>query len=170
MVRLLSGDYLGLKGRPVEVQVDVSPRGKPGVCIVGLPGKSIRESRERIWVGIRNSGFRFPYTERVLINLAPTAEQKDGSGFDLAMSIGVLLATRQVVPAPGWIEDDGLLSKLGFLGELGLQGELREVRGALLTADGLKQRGVGTVIVPEGNAGEVRIVRGIHVIPAKNLH
>ena len=76
MVRLLSGDYFGLEGRPVEVQVDVSPRGKPGVCIVGLPGKSIRESRERIWVGIRNSGFRFPYTERVLVNLAPTAEQK----------------------------------------------------------------------------------------------
>lgn len=170
MVRLLSGDYFGLRGRPVEVQVDVSPRGKPGVCIVGLPGKSIRESRERIWAGIRNSGFRFPYTERVLINLAPTAEQKDGSGFDLAMSVGVLLATRQVVPAPGWIGDDGLLSRVGFLGELGLQGELREVRGALLTADGLKQRGVAVVIVPEQNLGEVRLVRGIRVIPAANLH
>ncbi len=170
MVRLLSGDFFGLQGRPVEVQVDVSPRGKPGVCIVGLPGKSIRESRERIWVGIRNSGFRFPYSERVLVNLAPTAEHKDGSGFDLAMSVGVLLATRQIVPAPGWIEEDGLLSGLGFLGELGLQGELRAVRGALLTADGLKQRGVGAVIVPEANAAEVRLVRGIGVIAAKNLH
>lgn len=170
MVRLLSGDYLGLEGRPVEVQVDVSPRGKPGVCIVGLPGKAIRESRERIWVGIRNSGFRFPYTERVLVNLAPTAEQKDGSGFDLAMTVGVLLATRQVIPAPGWIEEDGLLSRLGFLGELGLQGELREVRGALLVADGLKARGVSAMVVPERNAGEVRIVRGLRVIPAGTLH
>lgn len=170
MVRLLSGDYFGLDGRPVEVQVDVSPRVKPGVCIVGLPGKAIRESRERIWVGIRNSGFRFPYTERVLVNLAPTAEQKDGSGFDLAMTVGVLLATRQVVPAPGWIEEDGLLSRLGFLGELGLQGELREVRGALLVADGLKARGVEAMVVPEQNASEVRIVRGIRVISATTLH
>ena len=154
----------------MEVQVDVSARGNPGVCIVGLPGKSIRESRERIWVGIKNSGFHFPYKERVLVNLAPTAEQKDGSGFDLAMSVGVLLATRQVIPAAGWIGEDGLLSGLGFLGELGLQGELRKVRGALLAADGLRRRGVPAVVVPVENAAEVRLVRGLQVIAAPNLH
>jgi len=169
MVRILSGDYFGLDGRPVEVQVDVSSRGKAGIFIVGLPGKSLRESRERIWAGIKNSGYRFPYKERVLVNLAPATQQKDGAGFDLAMTVGILLASRQVTPATGWLSRDGLLPNVGFLGELGLQGELLEVRGVLLTADALYRRGVPVVVVPQENVAQVRLIRGLRVVGIGHL-
>src|SRR5262245_37522491 len=146
-VRLLSGDYFGLDGRPVEVQVDVSPRGNPGFSIVGLPGKSTRESRERIRTAIRNCGFRFPNAERILVNLAPAFQDKENAVFDLPVALGILLATGQGFsveapsrecgaaerspPRPREPED---LSRFGFLGELGLSGELRPVPGALLAA------------------------------------
>ena len=169
MVRALSGDYFGLVGRPVEVQVDVSPHNQPRIHIVGLPGKSVRESRERVWAGTKNSGFGFPFKERVLINLAPAAEQKDGAGFDLAMAIGVLLASGEVVSAAGWLQGDGRLAGIGFVGELGLDGELREVRGALLIADGMRQSGVRTIVVPRENLAEVSLIRDLQLIPAAHL-
>ncbi len=169
MVRLRGGDFFGLEGRMVEVQVDVSTRGQPAVTIVGLAGKSIRESRERIWAGIKNSGFSFPFKKRILINLAPTAQHKDGAGFDLAIAVGILLADRQVAPGDGWMSPPGLLSCVGVIGELGLEGELRAVPGALLVADGLVRAGVRLMIVPQENAAEVRLVRDIEVVAASRL-
>ncbi|MCH2579712.1 MAG: hypothetical protein MK133_00755, partial [Planctomycetes bacterium] len=91
LVCLRSGDYLGVEGRPVEVQVDLCRRGDGSFNIVGLPGKSTRESRDRIRAAIRNSGFRFP-TLKILGNLAPAARQKEGAGFDLAIALGILIA------------------------------------------------------------------------------
>ena len=130
MVRLLSGDFFGIEGRPVEVQVDVSARGSPGFNIVGLPGKSIRESRERIRAAISNSGLKFPYNHRVLVNLAPASAEKEGSGFDLAIALGILFATRQLKAAERWVSAAGLVEKIGFIGELGLNGDLRARVGA----------------------------------------
>ena len=104
LVCLRSGDYLGVEGRPVEVQVDLCRRGDGSFNIVGLPGKSTRESRDRIRAAIRNSGFRFP-TLKILVNLAPAARQKEGAGFDLAIALGILIASGSVrAPgrAPGW--------------------------------------------------------------------
>jgi magnesium chelatase family protein len=163
--RLLSGDFFGLGGRPVEVQVDVSRRGHPGFHIVGLASKSIRESRERIRAAIRNSQFRFPHKDYVIVNLAPAAEQKDGAGFDLAIALGILLATRQVRCAGG---TNGA-SRLGFLGELGLAGEVRPVAGGLLVADALRTRGVETFVTATGNAAEAALVRGLEVLPVDDL-
>jgi magnesium chelatase family protein len=161
---------VGIEGRPVEVQVDVSAKGCPGFHIVGLAGKSIRESRERIRAAIRNSGLHFPHTQRILINLAPAAEQKDGSGFDLAITLGILLADRQLGLSSGTITPDGLIAATGFIGELGLNGKVLPVPGALLTAHALSARGVSRMVVPPGNAGEVALVEGMTVFAAGDLH
>lgn len=171
MVRLLSGDFFGIEGRPVEVQVDVSDRGTPGFNIVGLVGKSIRESRERIRSAIANSGFEFPFKARILVNLAPAAQEKHGSGFDLAIALGILLASRQSPGKERCFSDDGLVRGVGFVGELGLQGELRRVPGVLLVGHTLRRtRGVERMVVPTENASEAALVEGVEVAPAADLH
>ena len=175
LVRLLSGDYFGLDGRPVEVQVDVSPKGNPGFSIVGLPGKSTRESRERIRTAIRNAGFRFPNQDRILVNLAPAFQEKEGAVFDLPVALGILLATGQGFP----VETESPaarrpppadLSTFGFLGELGLEGELRPVPGALLTATALRERGIRSLVVPEENADEVSLLPDVAIFAARDIH
>jgi len=170
LVRILSGDHVGIQGRTVEVQVDVSSRGAPGFTVVGLAGKSIRESRERIRSAISNSGFRFPFQQRILVNLAPAAEEKQGSGFDLAIAIGILLASGQAPLLHDHLGPSGILAGAGMLGELGLNGEVRPVPGALLVTDALKAWGASTVIVPRGNAPESSLVRGVRVRAAADLH
>ena len=166
MVRLFSGDYFGLDGRPVEVQVDVSDRGGPTFQVVGLAGKSIRESRERIRTAIRNSRFSFPHKDSIIVNLAPAAQQKDGAGFDLAIALGILLSVRAR-------EGDGFeratLGTTGWLGELGLGGEVRPVPGALLVAHALKERGVREVFVAPGNVPEVALVDGLEALAVTTL-
>ena len=163
--RLLSGDFFGLGGRPVEVQVDVSRRGHPGFHIVGLASQSIRESRERIRAAIRNSQFRFPHKDYIIVNLAPAAEQKNGAGFDLAIALGILLATRQVRCTTG----STAALRLGFLGEVGLAGEVRPVAGGLLVADALHTRGVESFVAATDNAVEASLVRGLGVVPVDAL-
>lgn len=167
LVCLWSGDFFGVDGRPVEVQVDVSRRLKPGFVVVGLPGKSTRESRERIQAAVQNAGYRFPTTDRVTVNLAPAFQKKDGGVFDLPIALGILLATGQM-RVPDRPADSPL--PLGFLGELGLQGELRPVPGALLIASALRDRGVKQVVVPHGNADEVAMTPGLQVHAARDIH
>jgi len=194
LVRLHAGDYRGIEGRPVEVQVDLLRRGQPRFQIVGLPGKSTRESRERIETAIRNSGFRVP-PARVLVHLAPATQEKDGAGFDLPIALGVLLAAGVVRAggalavtasergdadaAPG--ESGGsrepgvarsaaaAFEDVGFLGELGLEGEVRAVRGAVLIADAMAKRGARRVVVPSDNAGEVALLDGIEIFAVSHL-
>ena len=170
MVRLMSGDFFGVEGRPVEVQVDVTARGTPGFNVVGLPGKSIRESRERIRAAITNCGFRFPYRDRVLVNLAPAAEEKQGSGLDLAMALGILIASGQLRTLAHFIGAEGFFKEHGFLGELGLRGELRRVPGAILTAHALRKQGISRLVVARGNVREASLVEGACVLPATDLH
>jgi magnesium chelatase family protein len=170
MVRILGGDFFGMEGRPVEVQVDVAPRGSPGFTIVGLAGKSIRESRERIRTAIRNSGLRFPHTERILVNLAPAAEEKEGTGFDLAVAMGIIVASRQLPDGERSLTRDGLLEGIGFLGELGLNGEVRAVPGALLIAHALRERGAARMVVARANGAEAALVEGLEVFAVGHLH
>ena len=164
LVCLSSGDYLGVEGRPVEVQVDLCRRGDGSFNIVGLPGKSTRESRDRIRAAIRNSGFRFP-TLKILVNLAPAARQKEGAGFDLAIALGILIASGSVRAAG--LEER--LGGMGFLGELGLQGEVRPVRGALLVADCLAGQGAGEQVFALENSTEAVLVGGLDVFGVEHL-
>ena len=164
LVCLGSGDYLGVEGRPVEVQVDLFRRGDGSFNIVGLPGKSTCESRDRIRAAIRNSGFRFP-TLKILVNLAPAARQKEGAGFDLAIALGILIASGSV-RAPGLGER---LERMGFQGELGLQGEVRPVRGSLLVADCLAGRGAREYVVAAANAREAGLAGELEVYGVEHL-
>ena len=157
LVSLPSGDFHGLTGRPVDVQVDVSGRGKQDFRIVGLPGRSTRESRDRICAAIRHSGFRVP-TGRVLVNLAPASREKHGGAFDLPIAIGILVASGQLPLSPelgGLSAAGGPSASVGVLGELGLSGEISPVRGALLIADRLRAEGLRRFIVPRDNATEI---------------
>ncbi|HLU49897.1 MAG TPA: ATP-binding protein, partial [Planctomycetota bacterium] len=168
-VTLRSGDTYGLDGHPIDVQVDVVPdTQKHTFQIVGLPGRSTRESRERVSTAIVNSGFRGP-RGRILVNLAPACREKDGGGLDLPVAIGIIIATGQIGGPAARSAVEAKLRKTGLLGELGLSGELRPVRGAILIADGLRRCGIKRWIVPRENAREVAWVNGVEVYAARNL-
>lgn len=118
----------GLESRRVTVEVDVR-QGLPAFRIVGLADTAVRESRERVRAAILNSGFDFPQ-RRITANLAPAYLRKVGAGFDLALALGVLAASRQL---------DADLEAWAVYGELSLGGELRPGRGALAVAEGVAQ-------------------------------
>ena len=111
----------GLEGRLIQVQVDIS-NGMPALEIVGLPDTSVREAKERVRIAIKNSGIDFP-NKRITVNLAPADTRKEGSMFDLAIAIGILLAM-EVVQCPD-------IEKYMFIGELSLDGSIRRISGIL---------------------------------------
>jgi magnesium chelatase family protein len=114
-----SATLLGVEGRPVTVEVHVST-GLPGFQIVGLPDEACRESRDRVRAAVMSSGLPWPSC-RMTVNLAPSNQRKGGSGLDLAIAIGLLIANGEVPP--------DAVAGLGFIGELGLDGSLRAVAG-----------------------------------------
>lgn len=149
----------GVDSREVTVEVDVR-RGLPAFTLVGLPDASVREARERVRAALLNSGLDFPL-QRITANLAPTSVRKAGPGFDLAIAVAVLSASGQV-PAlePG---------QTALCGELSLSGVLRPVRGVLAGALGARAGGYRRLIVPEENAGEAALVRGLDVLAVGSL-
>ncbi len=136
--RVRSLSLFGIDALPVEVEVDVGA-GLPGFSIVGLPDAAVQEARERVRVAISNSGYKFP-TKKVIVNLAPASLRKEGPAFDLPIALAVLAASG-VVPEEG-------LEGMGVVGELSLDGGLREVRGALSMAEGAKKEGLGALLLP----------------------
>ncbi len=152
---------VGIAAPPVRVEVHLSP-GLPGLAIVGLPEAAVREARERIRSALINTGFEWP-ARRVTINLAPADLPKEGGRYDLAMALGVLLASGQLRPVR-----DLDLSRLEFLGELSLSGELHGIRGVLPAAIAARdaQR---TLVVPPVNAAEATRVQGLEVLAAPDL-
>jgi len=132
----------GLETALVTVEVDVA-NGLPAFVVVGLPDATVQEARERVRAAVRNSGYEFPL-RRVTVNLAPAERRKEGTGFDLAIALGILRASGQ------------LQSKLDVLcfGELALDGALRPVRGAMPRVRHAAARGIRAVVVATDNAGE----------------
>ncbi|MFQ5654030.1 MAG: YifB family Mg chelatase-like AAA ATPase [Planctomycetota bacterium] len=152
VVRLTSGDVHGIEGRVVEIEVDLLP-GLSNFIISGLPGKRIRESRERIRSAITNSGFHYPQSRRIVVNLAPAEWEKDGAVFDLPIALGILMAAGQVHPVSG--------GAWGVVGELSLDGRVRPSGGTLGIVAALRRRGVERVLLPAENLPEGRAVAGI---------
>ena len=111
----------GIKGVAVEVEVDINS-GLPSIEMVGLPDTAIKESKERIRSAIKNSGYKFS-PNKITINLAPADVKKEGAIYDLPISIGILVATGQVVL--------GAFGDVCMMGELALDGSLRHVKGVL---------------------------------------
>jgi magnesium chelatase family protein len=143
----------GVRPQEVTVEVDVR-RGLPTFTLVGLPDRAIRESRERVRAALLNSGLEFPQ-KRLTVNLAPAHVRKAGPSFDLAIAVGLLVASGQA-PAEA-------LEEWALAGELSLSGELRPVRGALNAALGARRAGYRRLLVPEPNAPEAALVEGIEV-------
>jgi len=159
LAKVLSGSVLGIDAYKIEVEVDIQ-FGMPYFALVGLPDGAVRESKERVKSSIRNSGYDYP-DDRIIINLAPADIKKDNSGLDLPIAIGILAALG-VVP-------EASLSDCMVLGELGLNGEVKPIRGALPVAAACRDIGISSLIVPRQNAPEAAVVEAVAVIPADSL-
>lgn len=146
----------GLEAEVIAVEVDVSA-GLPGLDIVGLPDSAVREARERVRAAIRNSGFELPL-RRITVNLAPAERRKEGTGFDLAIALGILRASGQLTAEVREL----------CVGELALDGSLRGVRGALPRAQRARCAGLVRALVAADIAGEAAAAGG-EVIPVGTL-
>nr|WP_202404815.1 YifB family Mg chelatase-like AAA ATPase [Shimazuella alba] len=155
----MSASVLGVDGFLVEVEVDIS-NGLPMFDIVGLPDSAVREAKERVRVAIRNSGANFPL-QRITTNLAPADIKKEGSIFDLAIALGVMMASGQAE-----IKE---FSQYLIVGELALDGSLRPLSGVLPMVMAAKERGLKKVLLPLKNATEAELVSGMEVIPVETL-
>ena len=137
---------IGMEGELVSVEVDIR-RGLPGIDVVGLPDGAVRESKDRVRVAIRNSGFTFP-PDRILISLAPAAVRKEGASFDLPIALGILAASGQICPDGG--------GHAMVLGELNLGGGVRAVNGVLSAVGRGLAAGISRFLVPSENLREAR--------------
>ena len=148
----------GLRGELVRVEVDVAP-GLPSCQIVGLPDTALSEARERVRSAIRNAGFKYPLS-RITVNLAPADRRKHGAAYDVAIAIGILLASEQLRASGGaW----------ALLGELSLDGGVMPVTGVLPMVATLQEAGHQRVCVPVANCREARLVSGMEVIGVDGL-
>ena len=157
--KTFSAALLGIDAYLVEVEVDVA-RGAERTVVVGLPDAAVKESLDRVRSAIANSGFFQPQNHAV-VNLAPADTRKEGPAFDLPIAIGMLTSDNQLEPARA--------SQYACTGELALEGLARPVRGCLSMAMECQARGLKGLILPEPNAREAAVVRGIDIIPVKTL-
>ena len=146
-----SAAVVGIEAYSVTVEVDCA-LGLPQWFIVGLPAGSVRESRERVGAALANSGFKIP-PRRITVNLAPADTRKDGTAFDLPIALGILAATGQV--ATERVRD------LVVVGELGLDGGVRAVRGALPVARRVASSVGRTLVLPTQNVAEASLVSAV---------
>ena len=151
---------VGLDGEPITIEVDVS-RGYPTFIVVGLPDKSVDESRQRIPTAVRNSGFEYPFSKKIIVNLAPADLRKEGASYDLPIAVGILAATEQIFCD---------LSKSVFIGELALDGSVRSTRGILPIALWARDSGYESIYIPKANAYEASVVQGINIMPVNSLN
>jgi magnesium chelatase family protein len=148
----------GLRGELVRVEVDVAP-GLPSCQIVGLPDAALSEARERVRSAIRNAGFTYPLS-RITVNLAPADRRKHGAAYDVAIAIGILLASEQLHASGGpW----------ALLGELSLDGGIMPVSGVLPMVATLRSAGHRRICVPARNREEAGLVSGVEVVGVAGL-
>lgn len=160
LAKVFSGAVYGVDAYPVEIEVNAANFGDPQIVIVGLPDAAVKESKDRVFTAIVNSGFT-PHIGRTTINLAPADIKKEGPSFDLPIALGMLAAT-------GEIKADRL-SEYGVVGELALSGEVRRVRGVLPIAIRMRAEGRHGILVPAENAEEAAVVKGLNVFPVKTM-
>lgn len=164
---ITSGAFHGLDSFLVQVEVDVS-NGIPCMEMVGCLAGEVKETRERVRVGIKNSGFDMP-VKRITVSLSPADVRKDGSAFDLPVALGILGAVN--------LEDesgnrDETMQKIAgpiILGELGLDGNVKGVRGILPILLQAEKEKITSCIIPYENRLEASNVRGMQIYPVKNL-
>ncbi len=156
-----SAQIEGIKGQIIDVEIDAS-QGLFHFSIVGLPDKAVEEAKDRISAAIKNNGFIPPQkrNQRVVVSLAPADIKKEGPVFDLAIALAYLLSSKQIIFNS---------EKKLFLGELGLDGALRPIKGTLALAKAAKDHGFEELYLPQKNAEEAALVRGIKIYGIKSL-
>ena len=159
LAKVNSCALVGLEATRVEVEV-YAAKGLPAITVVGLPDAAVKESRERVWAALRNSGLTFP-GGRVTINLAPADLRKEGPSYDLPIALGVLAASGQIPP--------DILEGALALGELSLDGSVRHVCGVLPAAHMAQSMGLERIFVPSVDAAEAALIPDIEVIPVEHL-
>jgi magnesium chelatase family protein len=158
--RALSAYVIGIDAHLIEVEVDISSRGLPHFSMVGLPDAAVKESRDRIKAALKNIGFSFPL-KQITINLAPADLKKEGSSFDLPIAVGII-AAEGIIPASS-------LAEYIMTGELSLDGRVKPVKGALPVALEAKRLGMKGLILPQENAAEAAVVKGIEIYGVESL-
>ncbi len=161
LMTLTSGAVLGVEAYAVRVEVDVA-FGMQVFHIVGLPDGAVREARLRVPAAIAHAGFAFP-PDRITVNLAPANTRKDGTGFDAAIALGVLLGAH-----PDVARREGIGEHM-IVGELGLDGTLRPVAGALPLALAARDAGLSGLVMAPESAKEASVVDGLEVYAADDL-
>src|SRR5205814_1067189 len=154
LARVRSAAVFGIDAYLVDVETDIA-NGMPTFATVGLPQGAVKEGRERVYAALANTGYTFPL-KRITVNLAPADIRKDGSAFDLPIAVGILAATEQISPER--------LGRVAVLGELGLEGAIRPVRGALPVALATRAAGLETLVLPRENLPEAGVVSGVRAL------
>jgi magnesium chelatase family protein len=157
LAKVTSAALVGLDAHLVDVEVDISG-GLPQFSVVGLPDATVKESRDRVRSALKNSGFHFP-VKRITVNLAPAGLKKEGSGLDLAIATGILVA-EAVIPQT-------MLAKRVLIGELSLDGRVKPIAGAL--SFGLACRKGYDLLLPAENGPEAALVEGVSAYPIHTL-
>ncbi|WP_028049223.1 YifB family Mg chelatase-like AAA ATPase [Cellulomonas sp. URHD0024] len=157
--RTLGVALVGLTGHVVDVEAHLAP-SLPAFTLVGLPDASLAESRDRVRAAVTSSGLAWP-NRRITVNLSPATLPKSGSGFDLAIAVATLAGAEAIDPTG----PHGVV----HLGELGLDGRLRPVRGVLPAVAAAVAAGRRRVVVAEANVAEARLVPGAEVVGARSL-
>ena len=158
--KIYSEALYGIEGIPIIIEVNIS-EGLPKFDVVGLPDQAVNEAKERVIAAINNSDRFFP-PKRITINLAPADLKKTGSMYDLAFALGILSSSAQI-----FFSD--FMDKTIILGELALDGSVREVKGIFSMLLNAKELGIKNAIIPFNNVEEANIIDGLNLYPVKNL-
>lgn len=153
IARTYAATLIGVGGHPVEVEADLSA-GLPGLTFTGLPDTTVVEARERVRAAVLNAGVQWP-NRRITVALLPADLRKNGSRFDLALAVAILAAAGTLPTAP--------LAGIGWIGELGLDGRVRAVRGVLPAVMALARAGITRVVVAGANGAEAALVPEMEV-------
>ncbi|MDR1941034.1 MAG: YifB family Mg chelatase-like AAA ATPase [Endomicrobium sp.] len=149
----------GIDADVITVETYISS-GLPIFSIVGLPDAAVKESKDRVFAALKNSGFDFP-SKKITVNLAPADVKKEGGSFDLPIALSILASSGVINPAN--------LRRFCAAGELSLDGKIRKVKGVLPIALSLKKAGIQDFIVPFANRREAAVAEGVNAYPVKTL-
>ncbi len=159
IAKVFSGGLLGIDAYLVEVEVDIS-LGLPVFSTVGLPDGAVKESKDRVKSAIKNTGYDFP-SQKITVNLAPADIKKEGAAFDLPIALGILTAS-DIIP-------DNRIKDYLIVGELSLDGRIKPIHGGLSLAVASRDLKLKGIIVPNDNAREAAVVKGIDVLAVEHL-
>ncbi len=160
LATICSAALVGIDAVPVSVEVNTGETGEPKLILVGLPDAAVKESDDRVFSALSNSGFRMPRT-RTTINLAPGGLRKEGALYDLPIALGILVADGRIQPPD--------LDSYLIAGELSLSGATRAVKGGLALAVLARASGKRTLLLPPVTAEEAALGEGVRVYAVKSL-